>query len=303
MKRVLLLIMVLSCATVAQGGYVDKSEIVRMGDMVQHIDGNAHGQSDVDTFVEAMQPPEDDSDKWFISIVGSEGCGACQRLKRDWSQSSSLLALADRDNPRDSWAHFNWYYSEDQSQAWRFKNISITEYPTVIVQPPRNGRYGKGSTVVYQAAGYDGNPGKLAKDIVASVRMYTAKLENHPSVATDFGVNPPWRPAPNDEQAVPFQVKPFQRLIPQVVPDEVAVKFQIPWAQIASLFMTGFSVPAIIGLVIWVVVVIRNNRKAAGKQLLISDEVFKQLTETMQGLADNMQKPRSRSTTKKTVRK
>jgi len=204
----------LSCATVTQAGYVDQSEIVRMGDMVQHVDGKAHGQSDVDTFVEAMRPPEDDSDKWFISVVGSEGCGACQRLKRDWSQSSSLLALANRDNPKESWAHFNWYYSEDQSQAWRFKNISITEYPTVIVQPPRNGRYGKGSTVVYQAAGYNGDPQKLAKDIVASVRMYVSKLENHPSVATDFGVNPPWRPAPNDEQVVPFPGKTFSAIDP-----------------------------------------------------------------------------------------
>lgn len=192
MKRFLLLCIVLSCATVAEGGYIDQSEILRMGDMVQHIDGRAHGQSDVDTFVKAMQPPADDSDKWFISVVGSEGCGACQKLKKDWASDPSLLALANPDNPKESWAHFNWYYKEDKSQDWRFKNIKITEYPTVIVQPPRDGRYGKGSTVVYQAAGYDGNAQKLAKDIVASVRMYISKLDNHPVLATDFGVSPPW---------------------------------------------------------------------------------------------------------------
>src|SRR5690606_33375562 len=98
---------------------VDTAEVLRLGNMVQHVDGI--GNDPADMFVEAMGPPASDADKWFISVLSMQGCAACQRLKSQWTTDPWLLALANPNDPANSWAHFNIYMREDASQAFRFE--------------------------------------------------------------------------------------------------------------------------------------------------------------------------------------
>lgn len=298
MKRFSVMIAVLLLAGVARGQSleVNQAEILRLGEMVQHVDGQPYGQSAQDALVEALQPPADDADKWFISLIVTRGCAACQRLEADWAGDPSLLALADPNDPARSWAHYNVYYQEDQSQAWRWENITVEAYPTVLVQPPLNEKYGDPATVVYQGT-YHGNPRHLALDITRAIRLYVGKLsdERASKVSPPGGSPPPWRPAPRDDSASDSG----RRLIPPLVPEDISVQVDFPWKAIFTLLTAGFSVPAVLGLVIWLLAVVRAGRKRADQPLLLDDETFQKLLETLQRLADPPSPPRKTAARRK----
>ena len=281
MKRVpgLMVLCLLAGFSHGQSLEVNQAEILRLGDMVQRVDGLRHGQAVEDALVEAMQPPADDADKWFISVIVTKSCVPCQRLKADWATSPSLLALADPNDPNRSWAHYNLYYHEDKSQAWRWEDIAITAYPTILVQPPRSEAYGDPATVVYQGT-YDGNSRALASDMAQAIRRYVAKLAEAEGVSRTTGVAPPWQPAPVDDPAA----DPGRRLIPPLAPDEVSVQVEFPWKAILTLMSAGFSIPAIVALAVWLLVFVRGQRKEASKPLLMEDEGFQKLIEALQHL-------------------
>lgn len=159
---------------------VDAAEIKRLGDHVQYVDGNAI--RDAGDYVEVMGPPADDNHKWFISVIGSKGCAACARLKADLKTNEYLRALIvvheNDDNHSDtktSWSHYTYYLAGDKSQDFRWKDLKIKGYPTILVQPPLNKKYGDPSTVVIQMTGYDGDGKKLATNIAAGIKAYLAK--------------------------------------------------------------------------------------------------------------------------------
>ncbi len=288
---------------------VDEAEVLRMGDVVQHIDGLRRA-GPADDFVEVMGPPENDSDKWFISVITTKGCAACERLKRDWAQSPWLLALAAPDDPKESWAHFNVYLREDASQAWRFENIQLTEFPTIVVQPPRNGRYGDPSTVVFQGT-YGGDPRQLAQDISRAIRLYLKKMntaQGHFGQGDDnnIGVDPPWSPPSRDDGR--FPLRPDRDRRPLIPPIPVEHEFKLPWQAIIKLLTAGFSVPAVIALVVWLIYFIRERRKEQGKTLLLDDQAFERLIELLENFAEAEQetqrsKPRSTNRTRKTTKR
>ena len=81
------------------------------------------------------------------------GPGRCVRRGNRvgiWAPNRSewLLALANPNVPKQSWAHYTVYDRDDRSQAFRFENIKVTASPTLLVQPPRTGRFGDPATVV-----------------------------------------------------------------------------------------------------------------------------------------------------------
>jgi hypothetical protein len=159
---------------------VDAAEIKRLGDHVQYVDGDS--KSSPGDYVEVMGPPADDNHKWFISIIGSKSCAACARLKADLKSNEYLRALItvheNDDNHSDtktSWAHYTYYLAGDKSQDFRWKDLKIKGYPTILVQPPLNKKYGDPSTVVVQMTGYDGDGKKLATSIAAGIKAYLAK--------------------------------------------------------------------------------------------------------------------------------
>ncbi|MFM9115156.1 MAG: hypothetical protein ACKOU6_03235, partial [Planctomycetota bacterium] len=100
-------------------------EIQRRGNLVQRL-GGGHQSDTLTAFAEAMRPPEDDSHKWFISVVTARNCKFCDSLKRDFANSEHLKPFVDVEDHTQSWSHYNVYASEDATQAWRFKDVKIT---------------------------------------------------------------------------------------------------------------------------------------------------------------------------------
>jgi hypothetical protein len=275
---------------------VDQAEVLRLGDHVQYIDGSYRATA-ADTYIDAMAPPASDADKWFISVLSMKGCQPCERRKRDFATSPALLALADPNDPKKSWSHYNVYLREDKSQAFRFEKLTITGYPTIVVQPPRSGKFGDPTVVVFQDV-YHGDADRLASDIAKAIRAYVGTLK--PSRPTferkdgAIGVVPPWEPPPKVDPYVTPNVAPYYTpdggpLVPPYV-DQRRPIFDFPWTAVLTLLVSGFSIPAIIALVIWLIYFIRERRKAAGQPLLLSDDQLAKLVDILNRLA-NEKKP------------
>ena len=149
-----------------------REEILRRGNSVTIIDGfrSVGGEGN-----EALQPPADDSHKWFITVWKSDGCVPCEALISDWKESKYLLAWAKPGEPQKGWAFFNCYSKDDKLQNFRLKNIKLKGTPTIIIQPPRNGEYGDPSTVVCQITGYDRDDRALALKMSEAVKLYVQK--------------------------------------------------------------------------------------------------------------------------------
>ncbi len=215
---------------------VDKDAVLRCGDMVQHVDGTfREGLGDV--FIEAINPPESDANKWFVYIVTMKGCQPCAALKAAFASNEQLRAFAKPDDMKGSWAHWSVYDKDDKSQQWRWAKIKLTGFPTLLVQPPRSGKWGPPETVVVQQTGYDGNPKKLAAAISEGIRRYvekfrdqqrppvraavkTVSLEVSPPVGHEqppIGLDPPW--IPPDKEG-PFKPSPDPNDHPVNIPPD-----------------------------------------------------------------------------------
>ena len=155
----------------------DYAEVYRRGDYVESF-GQGPRSDGEQSYLQAMAKPADDSHKWFITIITAQNCGPCKKLLADWQTAPELLAFARFRDQKNSWAHLNVYAAEDETQAWRWTNIKVTSYPTIIIQPPVSGQYGDASTVVLQKAGYNGKPAELAKQMGDQIRTYIAKPHN-----------------------------------------------------------------------------------------------------------------------------
>lgn len=153
---------------------IDRAEVIRRGNTVEHIEpglGTYEGSGDWAAL------PEDDSGKWFVTVIKMQGCGACVQLMRDWQRSPDLLAFANPLDPKQSWAHFNSYDRADKSQMWRYEKLHISQFPTILIQPPRNGQYGPARTIVFQNT-YHGSPKELASQMRAAIQRYVDRLND-----------------------------------------------------------------------------------------------------------------------------
>lgn len=238
---------------------VDLDEILRRGDYVEHIGpwGND------DAVVRALAPPADDSHKWFVTVINAPfKCDPCNKLKADLRESKWLKALVDVSDQSKSWAHFNAYSAGDETQMFRFRGIKIHGYPTVIVQPPRNGEYGKPSTVVYQHAGYTGDK-ELATEIVSAIKRYVRALTKESRQGGAIGgrdppfdldrrepVFPLW---PDPVDVPPKDEKPAEQVPPPIPWDAVVtlvaglIQGVVPWG--AALAVLAFGVAYVVYLI------------------------------------------------------
>jgi hypothetical protein len=144
--------------------------------------------------------------------MSTRGCVPCIQLKQAFGTDPWLKALADPNDPKKSWSHFNVYDAQDRSQAFRFEKLKIEAYPTILVQPPRSKKYGDPTTVVFQGT-YGGDPKKLATEITSAIRRYLVKLDQANAVAEPvkiggFGADPPWQPAPKVDPVLPVLPTP-----------------------------------------------------------------------------------------------
>ena len=279
---------------------VDQAEVMRLGDLVQSVGENIQA-SGSDAFVTAMGPPASDADKWFITVLSMKGCAGCEKLKQDWTTNPWLLALANPTDPKQSWSHYKVYDKDDRSQAFRFENIKVTAYPTILVQPPRSGRYGDSATVVYQGT-YVGDPEKQARAITSAIRQYISKLQSPPSPAHSgttgqVAADPPWQPTPRVDpwQPQPQTNPPFPLFDPSIPPQPPAPApvTAFPWSSVLTLMAAGFSLPAAVALVVWAVSFIRARRQAAGKPPIVDQKSLDQVLELLKRLAENQAKPSS----------
>lgn len=158
---------------------VDKDAVLRRGDYAEHIQpGTIRNPAQV-LWGQVSGPPPSDAHKWTIGVIYHPKCPTCAKLKTDWASDAELRAFAkpELENQKDSWAHFGWYDKDDASQQWRWANLKVTAYPTIIVSPPRNGEYGEPKTVVCQQTyGKGSTPSQLAKDIRQGITRYLGTL-------------------------------------------------------------------------------------------------------------------------------
>lgn len=260
------------------------AEIIRRGSSVTYAGDGVRATE----FAQVMGVPEDDSHKWFISLITTRNCAYCEKLQADWRTSRYLLAFANPTDAKQSWSHFNVYRADDPTQAWRWKNVKIGSYPTIIVQPPRNRQFGDPGTVVMQRSGYDGDPEQLANAMSSAIRQYVAKytetmrggirqpvLEEQAS-----GYDPPFNPISPDP-GVPRVDNPFPTYpvtIPPTLPVQVptpnitSLLFQLLGGTLGSPATTSLLLMVLIGVQVW-----RAYRKATQQPLLLDDTAFEQI--------------------------
>lgn len=160
--------------TVEGGHEVDVAAVIRRGNFVQEVGEIRQGLEEA--IGEALAPPADDSHKWFISVIASDGCQYCERLKHDLLNSQVLQAWVNVRDPTRSWANYQVYRWEDATQKYRWENLQIKGFPTILIQPPRSGEFGPNETVVYQRTGYDGDGEKLSNEMSDAIKLYVSKL-------------------------------------------------------------------------------------------------------------------------------
>lgn len=190
------------------GAEVDVAEVIRRGDHVTRAGRGPMGTDDR-VISDTTSPPPDDSHKWFISIVTEKGDKESEALLYDLRHSLDLRAWANLDEPKDSWSHVTVYVKGDESQDWRWKNIKITRYPVMILQPPaklmdeskpNSWLWGDPKTVVWQWDGYDATQPDRAKIRADGLRKvafaYASKIN---STRERFATND--RPTPGPKQA------------------------------------------------------------------------------------------------------
>lgn len=191
---------------------VDSGEVLRMGDTVQRCGRGFNGDAALAAFAQAAALPPDDNHKWFVSVLTTRGCAPCAQLKKQWTGAAEraaagaelqagdryLLALANPLDGAASWSHFNFYDMDDPAQQRRFAHIQVTAFPTIVVQPPLNEKYGPPHTVVYQGV-YRGDPEQLARAVSEWMKRYIAKLpvrNGFGQVIEDEAFRQPDRPLP-----------------------------------------------------------------------------------------------------------
>lgn len=277
-------------------------EIQRRGNLVQRV-GIGYQSDSLAAFAEAMRPPADDSHKWFISVLTARNCRHCDNLKRDFASSEHLKPFVDVDDHARSWAHFNVYASEDATQAWRFKDIKVMGYPTIIVQPPRNGRFGDAKTVVIQKTGYDGDAKKLAEAIRSGVGLYLRAYvrqrqaigqsggmrdAGEPNVGQNVvGYDPPFSPPPKNDPTpyyppppnFPFDLPPGPTPVPQPTVNPLGLLVNLLGGMASSGGMTNLLLLVLAGLA-----GVRTFRKATGQKLLLDDATYQVIVDNLKNL-------------------
>lgn len=187
---------------------VDKSEVLRWGDrVVESGTGLQSGASMM--FTAAMAPPEDDSDMWYVTVFvepkkkPTDPDSLSDKLLKDF-QNSELAAFVAPPTDQSgkpipgkrAWAHFNAYKHGDNFQLKRFEDYQIgfdkdkrpvpVAFPIIIIQPPRNAKFGPPALVVdrIEAREIAAGPKAIHTRIVKVVELYVKKLH-------DSGYTPP----------------------------------------------------------------------------------------------------------------
>jgi len=155
------------------------------------------------------QLPVDDSEKWRIEIFGTDGCGPCEALKTAFEQEAVLRALKEQ-------THFCVHDLTRESQRRHWHNFHVTQYPTIIVSPPRNSEAWP-YVQVFRQAGFDGNGRVLGGRILDAIRRFLARHGRWQPTPQPQPANP--TPEPQPSTPTPWErIRPW---IPGINPQNV----------------------------------------------------------------------------------
>lgn len=153
-------------------------EIDRRGAFVQEL-GTIQAD-EFDVIADALAPPQNDSFKWFISVVYKKGDAASDKLRKDIATSPIFRAWIHVDKPAESFVHYHERDVDDDTQKSWFKGIQSDidkgDFPIIVLQPPKNGSYGPNKTIVAVIHGYEGDPKTSVKKLRDAISIYIRAL-------------------------------------------------------------------------------------------------------------------------------
>lgn len=128
---------------------IAQDEVARRGNRIERTGTIRSG-----LMAEALSPPEDDSHKWFLTLVGRSDEDRFTRMRSEIKLSHEMAPWVNVDEPSKSHLHYQVRCTDDATQADWLNNAKLQESlkthgtPAVILQPPLNKRFGDPSTIV-----------------------------------------------------------------------------------------------------------------------------------------------------------
>lgn len=192
---------------------VAQHEIARRGNHVEQTGTIRSG-----LMAAALSPPADDSAKWFLTLVYRPGEEASERMRTSVELSVAMRPWVDAHDPAKSSMHYQLRSVDDATQSDWLANLrpklAADGLPCVVLQPPKNGRFGSSAVIVkliHGAMSGEELSRRLRDGIVRYVQTVevasTAPSTLDPQLSTlaGIGVPPPFdvapkpRPKPRDE--------------------------------------------------------------------------------------------------------
>jgi hypothetical protein len=231
-----------------------QQEICRRGASCERVNGYQAANPLEQAFYEAMQPPSDDSDKWFITIYSSPNCPACEAMKDAFASDPVLKSWGDKDNPKDSATHFHIIDVKEPTQGWRHGRISGSQFPALIIQPPLNGKYGEATTALPKIIGFT-DAKSLARDIRDTCKTY---IEQY--------VKPD--PLAKADTKTPFKLDEQKKTFFQVEPEHKQMDL------INLLLATPYAKEMMLALAVFGLIRYRKTILAKGMQPFLDEDQF-----------------------------
>jgi len=166
----------------------------------------------------ALAPPEDDSAKWFVTLVYQPGEPVSEKLRKTIQEDRDIRAWVDFKDPLHSFTHYQERAITDPLQRDWLAGLSqaIERYglPMVVIQPPRNNQFGPPATIVKCVHG-DHSGKDLSAKIREGIVTYVTTIESQQPVAAApaaervIGVSPPFVPKqPEQPKTDPLPTNP-----------------------------------------------------------------------------------------------
>jgi hypothetical protein len=196
-----------------------RREIAMRGEMIEHVDGQVRADAGEDLIGQAAETPPDDSGKWHLTVLTVGNNQACEKLLADLKTAPAFRDWVNLDDHQASHLHVHVLrYDGAVGKDWgrkleKFLGREIREFPTIIVQPPVNGSFGKHTDVAFLQHGYDGHAERLVADMAKDLGKYCQKVQRVRLLARRDGLR---QEGADDVAAeedwgayqIPFQVAP-----------------------------------------------------------------------------------------------
>jgi hypothetical protein len=286
-----------------------KGEIERraaFGLTVEHVDDKVR-EDGAAQLSAAAELPENDSYKFRLHLIVAKECAPCERLKWDleksplltpkWLRLDKIKQAGGREviqSAEDSWMHVVFEPPRDPLKPERFAKLQITAYPTILLMPPLDGRYGDPGKVIRQLDKYE-NAAALDAWLTKHVLEHVQKFQpvNREPFRTAAGMEQ----RPNPYGPLPFPIpdtRPAGPLLPNgPLPIDPAFPplVQPQPAPVAPGNLGDYLLIAVVvgNLALGGWALYRTYAKAHGQSLVVSDEQFEKLKAFMAGLMQ--QKP------------